>query len=396
MATFRRVHLAKAGVWELAHGGRQKFTVEDFRDAVAAWQDPSVGLSEATLRRGHDDPRFDGDPALGRVTNLRVEGDSLYGDFEDLDDEFASKVHAKYPQRSIEGVRGVTIGGKRYGLIVTGVALLGQTPPAMFGLARLPEPIATAEPELIAASAAEMGLPWVPAETSEDETASSVTVTANAEPEAPEGGPVPDPVVEQMRARLGLPEDATEEDVAKAVFDKLRKELGEPKAEGEGEQESKKTEPPAAESAQPPAATPEQSPPPPKPEPQTVSVPSVPEGFRLVEENTIKALEEKAEMGVAAAKRQQRDDEDRFIGRIAASGKLLPTNHPGRQHQEANFRREWQRNPGEAEALAEHSPVIVPVAASGHEGGADDAPDVSPWNAAELAAFPELKEVRGA
>ncbi|WP_285600125.1 peptidoglycan-binding protein [Kineosporia sp. NBRC 101731] len=91
------------------------------------------------MKQGHTDPRYDGEPALGRVSNLRLNaaGDVLLGDLtypEDLDGD----IHIRYPSRSVEADLGVeTADGDRFGMVVSGLALLGETKPAIQSLAEL-------------------------------------------------------------------------------------------------------------------------------------------------------------------------------------------------------------------------------------------------------------------
>src|SRR4051812_45213416 len=90
------------------------------------------------VKLGHTDPRFDGEPAVGRLDNLRMDasGDVLLADLVGVPAPLAAILNSAYPSRSVEAVVGVlTASGDRYGLVVTGLALLGETAPAIQSLA---------------------------------------------------------------------------------------------------------------------------------------------------------------------------------------------------------------------------------------------------------------------
>lgn len=161
VADFRGVELARTGTFELFAGGRRTFTAEDFSDAIEASRDADLG--RPIIKPGHVDDRFDrqGEPALGVVENMRVDGDRLVGDYVGVPGWLAATMRTAYPNRSIEGYAGVTTpAGKTYRLVVTGVAMLGVTPPAMTGLADLPASVAAASdsPVRLCATLADMGL----------------------------------------------------------------------------------------------------------------------------------------------------------------------------------------------------------------------------------------------
>ncbi|GAB3251015.1 peptidoglycan-binding protein [Kineosporia babensis] len=145
------IELARVGSWS-ASTGPWNCTRSQLADAVRAYQ--SGHFRAPVLKRGHTDDRFagdiqatgDGEPSLGVVKNLRLAdgGDSLIGDLlvpEWLDEELP----AVYPSRSIEADLGVeTSDGQTWGMVVTGLALLGVTKPAIQSLAEIPQ--AASEP----------------------------------------------------------------------------------------------------------------------------------------------------------------------------------------------------------------------------------------------------------
>jgi hypothetical protein len=98
-------------------------------DAVDAQNDPAIKLPR--LRLGHEglnDPDWDGEPAIGVVSNMRLEqsGHTIVGDYENIPEWLALALPSAYPGRSIDGEVGVvTNTGHNYGLVITGLALLG-------------------------------------------------------------------------------------------------------------------------------------------------------------------------------------------------------------------------------------------------------------------------------
>lgn len=142
LRTIEGVELARVGTYQLSTGP-MTFTREHLASAVehaeAAPQAPRVKL-------GHVDPRFDGEPALGVVRNVRLneDGDVLVGDLEGIPAWLADSMPTAYPGRSIEAaVRGD-------GMRLTALSLLGVTPPGIDTLADL---------ELALAAAAAAGEP---------------------------------------------------------------------------------------------------------------------------------------------------------------------------------------------------------------------------------------------
>lgn len=102
--TIRGVELAKVGTWEtLSHPDGWTLTPDDLRSAVEAH---NAGIARpVVLKIGHEDPRFDGQPALGRVENLRIiENTTLVGDFVDVPAPIAVLLPRAFPARSTEGL----------------------------------------------------------------------------------------------------------------------------------------------------------------------------------------------------------------------------------------------------------------------------------------------------
>lgn len=128
------VELVKTGTWQ-ASTGTVTITETDLASMVAESRDPAV--DGVPVKLGHVDPRFDGEPALGWVRNLRLSGDgsTLIGDLMEVPASLADIIGSAYPRRSVEIDWGLPTsdGGKR-GAVLTGLALLGVTPPAVKGL----------------------------------------------------------------------------------------------------------------------------------------------------------------------------------------------------------------------------------------------------------------------
>lgn len=129
--TFTNVPIAKTGTWD-ASTGQVTITRSDLAAAVAAQRAP--GARHPVLKIGHTDPRFDGEPALGRVEHLRLtdKGNTLVGDFTGVPDWLADIMPDSYPDRSLEGQFNVPDAtGREHRFAIDAVALLGITPPAI-------------------------------------------------------------------------------------------------------------------------------------------------------------------------------------------------------------------------------------------------------------------------
>lgn len=142
--TIRDVELVKVGTWA-ASTGVTKVTREDLEAMLAAHADGLVDRGPVKL--GHEsalnDQLGDGTPAYGWVVPTRVAPDTngvdtLYGDLVGMPAQLAAIAPTAYRRRSVEIAWNVrTAAGKVYAAVLTGVALLGSTPPAVKGLADL-------------------------------------------------------------------------------------------------------------------------------------------------------------------------------------------------------------------------------------------------------------------
>lgn len=376
------VELARVGTWDLAIGGTRTFTAEDFADAIAASHDPDYGIM--AIRPGHTDPRFDGEPALGRVVNMRMAGDRLVGDLVDLPPWLmqprgeGAVIHAAFPERSVEGYTNMTSpSGRKYRLVLTGLALLGVAPPAMQGLADLPAAVAAGAVR-IAASSAVMDLADAPLSESEPPSTETVTVSGDDLHVHSEGS-LMDPTV--IRTALGLAADATDEQVTEALAAQATA-LTEAQAAAEAARARvSELEAVAAANATPPAGD--------------APTPTAPEGFTIISEAVLADLQANAAQGVAAAQTLATQAADAFIGRYR--NRIGASSNPRSQVVEATMRREWSRNPAEAEQFAAALPVVAITHELGHESGAEGSEANDPmWDDFERNLSPDVAATRAA
>lgn len=136
------VELAAVGTWA-ASTGITTFTPEDLAGAVAALECP--GVRNPVLKLGHDEPdstsgvRWDGEPAVGWIGNMRMDGAKLIGDYMGMpawltqtDDDGNAVLATAYPDRSIEIRRPfVCQVGHTHPSVITAVALLGVYAPGV-------------------------------------------------------------------------------------------------------------------------------------------------------------------------------------------------------------------------------------------------------------------------
>ncbi|MGY4098052.1 phage protease [Nocardia sp. R16R-3T] len=138
-----QVELMHVGTWD-ASTGTHTFTPDDLAFAVAAMDCPAV--HRPRIKLGHTDPRFDGEPAVGWVDHLTVvDGRALIGDLVGMpgwlatpDESGHTVIASAYPQRSIEGEFDYRCAlGHTHPFVLTGLALLGVTEPAIGTLTSL-------------------------------------------------------------------------------------------------------------------------------------------------------------------------------------------------------------------------------------------------------------------
>jgi hypothetical protein len=139
LTVMRGIEMLKTGVDYPLASGTMSFTIEDLAAIKASQEDPAI--QSPRLKIGHIDPRFDGEPALGKWTNLSIqdEGNTLVGDIVGVPKWLAGIMGSAYPARSIEGNRDVeTVTGSKWRVVVESVALLGIQWPGVTTLKDLP------------------------------------------------------------------------------------------------------------------------------------------------------------------------------------------------------------------------------------------------------------------
>ena len=213
--TIPGVELVKVGTWgghaltEAAqedkdkHGG-VKITEEMVVAMAEAGQDSEVAL--APMKPGHFDDRFDGQPAMGWVRNLRVSDDktTLLGDLVDIPVPLYPLIKTGYKQRSVEyGLDHVTPSGKKYAAVLTGLALLGTQAPAVTSLAEMAD--------VYASKADTAHIPPPAAVALEDSNNTAHTGEHENEGESPVD------ILEKIKEKLGLAAEATDDEVLSAL-----------------------------------------------------------------------------------------------------------------------------------------------------------------------------------
>jgi hypothetical protein len=125
------VELIHVGTWEISTG-TWTVTTEDLLNVVAAVDCPAV--RRPIIKLGHTDPRFDGEPAVGWIDNMAVSatGHELRGDYAGIPAWLRDVLASAYPDRSIEGeYEHVCQLGHVHPFVLTGLALLGVSPPGV-------------------------------------------------------------------------------------------------------------------------------------------------------------------------------------------------------------------------------------------------------------------------
>jgi len=116
-------HEASTGPWRV--------TSEDLRSIVDAH---AAGIVRPVIKLGHAGPMRDAGPALGTVTDLAVTngGRTLMGTFAGVPRPVANLIPHAYPQRSVECLLDYTdTAGRTWPIVLSAVALLGATAPAV-------------------------------------------------------------------------------------------------------------------------------------------------------------------------------------------------------------------------------------------------------------------------
>lgn len=156
LATVPDVELCAVGTWH-ASTGVTTFTREDLAECVGALDCP--GVRNPVLKLGHDEAdgaglRWDGEPTIGWIANMRISDDDakIVGDYTGMPGWLASVLPSAYPDRSIEMYRPFKCQiGHSHPAVITAVALLGVSHPAVGVLSSLQDVAALYEVQPVAA-----------------------------------------------------------------------------------------------------------------------------------------------------------------------------------------------------------------------------------------------------
>ena len=325
------VELVSAGTWD-ASTGRSTITPDDLASAAQAYSDHLV--DKPAVKIGHTDPRFadgnhDGAPAFGWIENIRTsaDGQKLLGDLVGVPAKLADIMTAAYRRRSVEMSFGVrTAAGKVYRAVVTGVALLGATAPAIKNLADVAALYSAGNTAqdyeaLLITGELHGDTPTVHHTAQFGGDGAPSTQTSNP------GGHVP--ISEAVRKALGLADGATAEQTNEALTAAGLPPL--PATDG--------GQAPAGGGAGTPAAMPAtQAPAPqaqaqtPAPLPVAAAAPAgqylIPVGYKLVKEEDLANVEQRLAAGEAARTQQLAEGRHGIIAQFSQAGKILPGEEP--------------------------------------------------------------------
>lgn len=134
LVTIPSVEIVHTGFHWRGHPEPTTVTRAHLESIVQAAQDPIIPRPGVKL--GHSDPRFQGEPYLGRLINLRLndKGDAVIADWAGVPAWLANIHDTAWPSRSAELDHGKTLGypgAEKYPVVCTGLALLGVHPPAI-------------------------------------------------------------------------------------------------------------------------------------------------------------------------------------------------------------------------------------------------------------------------
>jgi hypothetical protein len=136
LVTIPGVELCAVGTWN-ASTGTTTFTSDDLAACVSALDCP--GVRNPVLKLGHDEAdgagiRWDGEPAIGWIANMRLADNDakIVGDYTGMPGWLAGVLPSAYPDRSIEMYRPFVCQiGHTHPAVITAVALLGVSHPAV-------------------------------------------------------------------------------------------------------------------------------------------------------------------------------------------------------------------------------------------------------------------------
>lgn len=344
------VELARPGRWKVA-AGDGNFTAQDLRDAADFFT--ASGGQAVPVKLGHTDNRFagDGEPAFGLVTNVRYTEDSrgpvLLGDITGMPEWLAASAPTRWPNRSIEAWRNVEYQGREYSLVLSGLAFLGVTPPAVRdirSLADLQTALAASSAERVFASAPDVDTAAPP---------DSPALVAGVSPTTEGAGMS---LAKYREALAGLPDDASEDDVKAALSAAGFVAESPPAPEPVQASLFDPQQPTTTDSADTSTA----------PKRELVHAAGAPGTVVLASsvweetQNTIKTLK-------AFVDKTQRDERDQVIAKAVQDGKFTPA-------QRTHFSRLWDADPNGTRVLIDNLTrnSALAVMASGYVGDSDE------------------------
>lgn len=403
LVTVKDRELMKVGKWSIhqtpdGEPGEWEVTPQMIQAAISAHN--AGVLRKPTARLGHNDERFSGDPAVGWFDNLRVsdDGNTLYGDLVNAPQWLGEIMASAYPSLSIEGLHDFTASdGTAYDFVLTGVALLGATPP---GIGELKSVQDVAQLYDIAAAAGELG--GTPVRFTVEANAPLTPAKSHADPgyldkdgnQAKGGNGVARYAIDdagQVRAALGyFTKNADKEHYTaaqrKEVLGKIHaaaKKFGVTVSDDDGKKAAASAAPNKegaivaipdklaealgidasadedtilAKIAELKAPAPE---PEPEPKPEPVAAAS---GLVQIEQAQLDELKAAAAQGVEARARQIADDDQHVVMAAIAEGKIAPAR---KQHWLDSLKADRD---GTKQVLASLAAGLVPVKETGHQG----------------------------
>jgi hypothetical protein len=126
------VEIFRTGVWN-----GKRFDLADLEAIVASFDELKLGRRAVPLKLGHREQLAwaDGQPSLGWVERLWLDGETVMADFGGMPKIVHSAIRdGLYSNVSVELLPGLVEDGKEYKWTLTAVALLGSDIPAVSGL----------------------------------------------------------------------------------------------------------------------------------------------------------------------------------------------------------------------------------------------------------------------
>ncbi len=132
MAGIKNVEIMRVGIWN-----RTKFTLKHLQSIAANFLNQDF---DVPLKLGHTNAPDA--PAFGWVRNVRLQGERLVADFEDIPEKVFGLIRDKmFNNVSVEIFFDFERGGKKFDRVLSAVALLGAQIPAVSKLTPLADSI---------------------------------------------------------------------------------------------------------------------------------------------------------------------------------------------------------------------------------------------------------------